>query len=265
MMNREQEPTKEDLEKLGKMSQAYWSRRAEEFSQLRMQDYDSPMREAFYCFLKAHLPWKGREEGEKPIRALDLGCGAGFFSLILHELGCQVTAVDFSEEMLERAGRNAEERGFEGIRFLPMDAQALKFVDEAFDLVITRNVTWILPDAKKAYGEMLRVLRPGGRLINLDANYGKVFNEADGKGEMPDHPTQSQEQLKMRNRIVRNLDITRAVRPEWDMVEMWGMGVSTVKCIRDVEEYLGIGKWNRHYTTAGDSRRAVMFGLIADK
>lgn len=259
----------EKSEEIGEMSRAYWSGRAEEFSELRMEDYASPMREAFLSFLKQNLPspcpGTGRKDRGGWVRALDLGCGAGFFSLILHELGCLVTAVDFSEEMLDQARKNAEEKGCEGIRFLQMDAQDLKFPNEAFDLVVTRNVTWILPHAKKAYAEMIRVLSPGGRLINFDANYGRAFNEADARGEKPSHPTQSQEQLQMRNRIARDLDVTMACRPEWDMVELWGRGVSAVKCIRDVEGCLGIETWNRRYNKAGDRGRAVMFGLIADK
>lgn len=250
---------------VGEMSHGYWSKRAEEFSRLRMKDYDSPMREAFFYFLKENLPsgrGMGRNQG---IRALDIGCGAGFFSLFLDKLGCQVTAVDFSEEMLEQARINAREKGCGDIRFLQMDAQNLEFEDGVFDFIVTRNVTWILPDTKKAYSEMLRVLKPGGRLINMDANYGQVFNAADARGEQPSHPTQSQEQLRLRNRIASGLDITKAARPQWDIMNLWEDGISSIRCIRDVEEYLGIKEWNQNYTRASAGSKAVMFAVIADK
>ena len=53
-----------------------------------------------------------------------------------------------------------------------MDAQNLEFEDDVFDVVISRNLTWNLKDPKRAYEEWCRVLKPGGVMINLDANYG---------------------------------------------------------------------------------------------
>lgn len=210
------------------LSHSYWSQRAEEFSRLRMQDYDSPLYPAFKEFLKKYMPETGG-----PIKALDAGCGAGFFSIMLSELGCEVTGVDFS--------------------------------DEAFDFIVTRNVTWILPDAARAYEEMMRVLRPGGVLLNMDSNYGKAFNEADARGEAPSHPTQSQTQLRMRNFIARDLEITRTDRPEWDMVKLWKEGAASVCCYKDLEKLLDIGRWNHQYTKPSASSRAVMFAVAAWK
>ena len=53
-----------------------------------------------------------------------------------------------------------------------MDAEAPDFPDEEFDVIVSRNLTWTLPDAEHAYQEWFRVLKPGGVMINLDANYG---------------------------------------------------------------------------------------------
>lgn len=55
------------------------------------------------------------------------------------------------------------------------------FADETFDVVISRNLTWTLPNAEHAYGEWMRVLKTGGVLLNFDANYGKE-DVADTKG-----------------------------------------------------------------------------------
>lgn len=62
--------------------------------------------------------------------------------------------------------------------FRVMNAQALDFEDETFDLILTRNLTWTLPDARTAYSEWFRVLKKGGRLINFDADYGSVSFES---------------------------------------------------------------------------------------
>ena len=84
-------------QQLHELSLDYWSNRAEEFSALRIKDYGTSMREAFLQFIKSQLP----PIQDRRIKALDLGRGAGFFCLLLNELGCEITAIDFSKEMLD--------------------------------------------------------------------------------------------------------------------------------------------------------------------
>ena len=247
-------------DEINALSHDYWSGRAEEFSALRMADYGTPMRPRLREFIRGVLPERER------IGALDVGCGAGFLTLLLCELDCAVTAVDFSAEMLEQAAKNCRAQGFEeSASFLQMDAQALEFPDETFDLVISRNVVWTLPDALCAYREMLRVLCPGGVLLNLDANYGRTFNEADRRGETPAHPTQTQEQLRTRNRIARDLDVTRAERPAWDFTVLWDAGASEIRILRDFERRTGIEEFNRASAMASADSRSEMFAVIAVK
>jgi ubiquinone/menaquinone biosynthesis C-methylase UbiE len=99
-------------------------------------------------------------------RSLEIGCGTGFFTLnlklarVLDE--CHVT--DISAGMVEAARRNAMTLGFE-IHGRPADAERLPYDDDAFDLVIGHAVIHHIPDVELAFREMLRVLRPGGRLV----------------------------------------------------------------------------------------------------
>ena len=248
-------------QQLHELSLDYWSNRAEEFSALRIKDYGTSMREAFLQFIKSQLP----PIQDRRIKALDLGRGAGFFCLLLNELGCEITAIDFSKEMLEQAKKNCEEHQISNITFLQMDAQHLTFPDETFDFLITRNVTWILPDVKKTYEEMLRVLKSQGRLLNIDANYGKTFAESEKRGETSSHPTQSLEQLKTRNRIAKDLAISKVERPQWDFETLWKLGADTISCYRDFEQQLGIKELNRAYTHASNKTRAIMFAIMAKK
>ena len=207
----------------------YWSKRADEFGEARYTDMQSGKRENWESLIKAHLP-------SKPgIRALDLGTGAGFFSFILRDLGCEVTGIDYSEEMLKNARRNCERLGYSGISFLQMDAQDLRFPDESFDFIFTRNVTWTLPDPLKAYREMLRVLAPGGKLMNADANYSAGFQKMDEAGiteKMAEHanwnyahPAGSLEMLRERNDIARSLYIAEESRPIWDLRVLMAGGI----------------------------------------
>ena len=74
-------------------------------------------------------------------------------------------------EMVVNAKKLAKEEQVEPT-FLVMDAEKLEFEDASFDMVISRNLTWTLPHAEEAYQEWKRVLKPGGILLNFDANYG---------------------------------------------------------------------------------------------
>lgn len=58
------------------------------------------------------------------------------------------------------------------ISFRQMDAQNLQYEDESFDVVLSRNLSWTLPDPEQAYRVWHRVLHTGGILLNFDANYG---------------------------------------------------------------------------------------------
>lgn len=98
--------------------------------------------------------------------SLEIGCGTGFFTLNLKLAGvldsCSVT--DISPGMVQAANRNARALGFE-IYGKAADAERLPYDDDTFDLVIGHAVIHHIPDVEKAFREMLRVLKPGGRLV----------------------------------------------------------------------------------------------------
>ena len=99
-------------------------------------------------------------------RSLELGCGTGFFTLNLKLAGvlddCHVT--DLSPGMVEVAQRNARNLGFD-IEGRVADAERLPYPDESFDIVVGHAVLHHIPDLDLAFGEILRVLKPGGRFV----------------------------------------------------------------------------------------------------
>ena len=101
---------------------------------------------------------------------LDVGCGTGFLSLLLSELGCNVTGIDLSPKMVELAKEKAAARGLRGT-FRVENAMSLSAADESFDMVIARNVIWTLPDPKRGVAEWMRALRPGGRLALIECKF----------------------------------------------------------------------------------------------
>lgn len=98
--------------------------------------------------------------------ALEVGAGTGFFSLNLWQAGVveRVHVTDISPGMVEAASRNAASLGLE-ITGNVADAEALPYDADTFDLVVGHAVIHHIPDVERAFQEMLRVLKPGGRVV----------------------------------------------------------------------------------------------------
>lgn len=100
-------------------------------------------------------------------RILEVGVGTGI-NVALYPRTCQVTGIDFSASMLEKARERVDRKGLSGVRLLQMDAADLKFDDNSFDIVYAPYLISVVPDPVKVAAEMRRVCRPGGRIIFLN-------------------------------------------------------------------------------------------------
>lgn len=159
---------------------------------------------------------------------LDVGCGPGFFSVLLARLGYEVTAVDYTENMLTEARKNAAHYGVD-IDFRRMDAQKLDFEDGIFDLVISRNVLWNLEQPEQAYREWLRVLKPNGTLMNFDGNFYYYVTDAEyGDRTRWEHKHMQGINANSIDRIGEHLPMARRLRPEWDVQELQKLGAKEV-------------------------------------
>jgi ubiquinone/menaquinone biosynthesis C-methylase UbiE len=101
-------------------------------------------------------------------RALEIGCGTGYFSLNLMQAGLidDLTCTDISVGMVEALNANAERLGLaERVRATRADAESLPFADDTFELVVGHAVLHHLPDLDRAFAEFHRVLKPGGRIV----------------------------------------------------------------------------------------------------
>ena len=99
--------------------------------------------------------------------------------------------------------------------------KALDYEDGCFDAVISRNLTWTLPDPERAYGQWFRVLKPGGVLLNFDADYAaNVRSRSTQNRRVPadspyGHVGMTDRLQRENDEITLTMDVGRA-RPAWD-------------------------------------------------
>jgi len=144
----------------------YWGDRADSFDEENQHGIHSKaQREAWLSVLRSTT-------GEQTKQVLDVGCGTGVISLLLAELGHDVTGVDFAPEMLEQARAKLE--GSDSAladTFEQGDAENLTQQDDSYDLVTARHLIWTLPSPESALEEWQRVVHPGGQVVLIEGHW----------------------------------------------------------------------------------------------
>lgn len=92
---------------------------------------------------------------------LDAGCGGGRYARLLSRMGAKVLGVDLSDAVEQASKATAE---FPGTAIIQADLLDLPIVDRAFDLVFSIGVLHHSPDPRRAFAEIARLVKPGGRL-----------------------------------------------------------------------------------------------------
>ena len=100
-------------------------------------------------------------------RVLEVGVGTGL-ALPMYPRHCRIVGIDLSEGMLSRARERALAQGMAHVELHRMDAGAMDFSDDSFDTVVAAYVVTAVPDYRSVVNEMVRVCRPGGRIIMLN-------------------------------------------------------------------------------------------------
>lgn len=197
----------------------YWTKRSDSFLEQRRAELDSPLARRWMERIREQLPQKEK------LKILDVGCGSGFFSILLAREGHEVIGTDLTPEMVVNSRKLAREQQAD-CKFLVMDAEALDFEDETFDVIISRNLTWTLPDAEKAYTQWCRVLKTGGILLNFDANYGASdFSDTSELPENHAHHEVGDDMMRECEEIKRQLPISTYMRPAWDLEILGRIGM----------------------------------------
>ena len=145
----------------------YWSKRADSFAKLRKHEMKSNKADRWLTEILTKITDAAMEDADEMaeaeavadkdislIKVLDVGCGSGFFEVLLGQQGFEVTGIDLTEEMVAKANGMIAEYGLDAkrVKALTMDAENPDFATESFDVIITRNLTWTLPHPIEAYG-----------------------------------------------------------------------------------------------------------------
>ena len=254
-------------------NKTYWTGRAAGYSEVNQLELTTAQRQKWSNCLHAEITKQYPACPAGNLRVLEVGTGPGFFAIILCELGYDVTAIDLTPAMLEEAKKNAGEafknvgktdkkageafkytgendkitdesvqkanvsvKKTTRIKWIEMNAEDLQFEDDSFDVVISRNLTWNLPHPDKAYAEWARVLRPGGLLLNFDANWYAYLFDGEAQAAYDQDRVNSAEQGVWDQNVGENFDIMEYIalrfplsnirRPAWDLEQLQNLGLS---------------------------------------
>lgn len=214
-------------------NRAYWHNRSSGYAKVNQDELSSMQHDVWRDVLCGHIHRGDDGVDKKDLHVLDIGTGPGFFSILLAEQGYRVSAVDYTEAMLEQAKNNAGDLVGQ-ITFYQMNAEELHFDDNSFDAIVTRNLTWNLPHPQKAYREWLRVLKKGGILLNFDANwYRYLYDDTALQGHLKDRQnikscqvadeTEGTDIAAMES-IAQKVPLSSLQRPQWDEKVITALG-----------------------------------------
>ncbi len=117
---------------------------------------------------------------------LDLGSGAGFDAfLAAKSVGKEgkVIGVDMTREMIKKAKKNADKMGVDNVEFRLGEIEELPVPDNSVDVILSNCVINLSPDKRAVFGELFRVLKPGGRICISD-----ILRSGEIPGEIMDDP-----------------------------------------------------------------------------
>lgn len=225
--------------KFKEQNEKYWDKGSQVYTELILDELNNFKKEAWKNLIKKNI-------GDSKVKkVLDVGTGPGFFAIIMSEMGYDVTAIDSSEMMLEKAIANAKLAGV-SVKFEKSDVNNMNFSKESFDLIISRNVTWTLKSPTETYKLWYDLLKKDGKVLVFDANWNtrlidkevQIQYEKDQKIakdmgyyiDIGDELEQNGDELSLK------LPLTYKSRPKWDKSVLLDIGFKDLSVEENIEE-----------------------------
>ena len=241
----------------------YWNKRSETYSNSIKDELDDAHLIAWSKALLSRICSCSTQSAAEGLKVLDLGCGPGFFEIILSRSGFSVCGVDSSHQMIEQARVNVRQFGDPDlVEFLCCDVSELPLATSCFDVVVSRNVTSLIPDPLKAYSEWHRVLKPGGKMLVFDANwYSYLVDDQINQVRLGDQDDSSilawseqsfatSEQERRCEALALRLPLTYERRPEWDESVLPSLGFDEVRADERFSELVWTKGEQSYYSTS---------------
>ena len=196
---------------------------------------------------------------------LNVGCGPGTEALVLSDMGFNVTALDFSSNMIEAAKKNSERFGVP-FDIVQGDAMELPFPDDSFDMIASNYALWAIPDPEKTMREWYRVLRPGGKVAFVEGVWNlkdpglfrRIWVRIAMKMRNRDHNGHTYDLSDDEKEHLADLWSKKAERPKDDLKMMHSAGFDNVEIINKVDRqifkglrYIEYGYHPVHYMIIG--------------
>lgn len=217
----------------------HWNQDAQNYGNIIDEELRSFRKEAWKKIFVENWPQGGND-------VLDLGCGPGFFSILLAEMGMQVTGIDCAENMVALARENARKWDVSA-EFLLMECEKLCFPENSFDVIVSRNVTWTMQIPETVYQSCRKLLRPGGKLMVFDANWYRHLLDPELAAEVRKRYKQC---IKIYGDAFEGdqeltgkfspevLPLTAQVRPDWDVLALERVGFYNISVQKDISASL---------------------------
>jgi SAM-dependent methyltransferase len=188
--------------------------------------------------------------GEKPLHVLDVGCGPGFFTIMLARLNHNVTSVDGAEGMVECARINIKKQalntklnnGRAVTKIYQGDAVLLdKEKEDSLDAIVSRDVVWTLYDPEKTFIRWKNLLKTDGKIVIYDGDYRRDqsslrYYALKSISNLINFFTEGKPRKKQHNSAgngFEQLPMIRHNRPQYDRELLLKVGFSKVEVTKD--------------------------------
>lgn len=218
-----------------------WTKDSDSFDDMITKQFNSETKNIWRKLLLQSI-----SNDKNHAKILDAGTGTGFFAIILSSEGYDVTGVDFTDTMLEKARLNANNYGVSP-DFIKADLSDTDFSADFFDVIVSRNVVWTMPEPEKTFREWKRICKPGGKVIIFDANWNiRLFDEKKQREyevDIEEAYKRFPEQGEIRKEFPADelnfrlgLPMCRVYRPQWDFDMLYKLGFSNISVETDISK-----------------------------